>query len=200
MLLIDKILRRMIELKDEFSKQLRSEIMKIATKYDWVECPNYFYEDRTFSIRGEREYKLKAHPITLLKYRYDKSPFPTFSLNLVEMTETLIISSDDVAYGDMTIYKWDSEIVVIGRSKESRGIFYAESFTNGLTQRFIKGLASCFGSYSWFSGRYHDFLKTMNFRFCIDEFTDECTLLPSNEDRSIEMARWSMKNFLERVQ
>lgn len=176
----------MIELKDEFSKQLRSEIMKIAPKYDWVDRT----EDHN-PIIGGKEFT----PVLSLKRRWKHDYLPDFSIYIREVPflhiKRLFILDQ------MNIYKIENEYVVI--AKDSMFSAWAEWFPNGLTQRFAKGLASCFGYPRFFEERYYAFLRTMSLRFLIDKLTHEWVLV-KNEDRSIEMARWSMKNYLERVQ
>jgi hypothetical protein len=176
----------MIELKDEFSIQLRSEIMKIATKYDWVER----VEDHN-PIIGGKEFA----PVLSLKRRLKHDYIPDFSIYITEVPSLQVKKLPII--GQMVIYKIKTGYLVV--AKDSRFSGWTEWFPNGLTQRFAKGLASCFGYYPLFEERYNDFLRNMTTRFLIDKLTHVWVHV-KDEDRSIEMARWSMKNFLERVQ
>ena len=180
----------MIFSKDELIKQVREAATMFPEHWNF----SYPKEEVQLTVNGE---KVVYSPIVFLINKTIHRSFHDFSIFFTEMQNYPLPSQKYPLYGEMTICKFPDRITVFGRN--GKFVFHSEEFrTPLLPQRFLKGLAFCLNASSYFlNERYHEFMEVWDNTYEVDRYNNgKTTIGPYYEDRSIDMARWSLKKFL----
>lgn len=178
----------MIFLKDELIKQVRESVMMFPAYWNF----SFPKEVSQGIVNGE---KIDFLPIVELTNRYKRNFYADFSIYFTEMQNYPLSSQKYPLHGNMTICKFPDRITVFGRTE--RLVFHSVEFrTPLLPQRFLKGLSFCL-HHLYYRERYNEFLEVWDNTYEVNRYDNgKTTLVPYYEDRSIDMARWSLKKLL----